>query len=297
VAGWFAAASLARQGPGAFAAARLRRLGLPLIVFVLVLQPLTDYIGNLRDERGSFLFYLGHTEVSVMWFVAALLAFALAYAALRARRPAAGMRRPASPSVAVLAAGLAVAAGSLLVWPVWPWNADVVLNLRVGEWPQAAALFAIGVHAGEHGWLDTMSRATQRRLGVAAAVGVAAFGALFGAELAWGDVNELLYATSAGPTMTLAVLDGLIAVSWSLWCVAWFRRRWPGHRPVLDRAARASYATYIIHPLVLTAMMVAFAVVPLPPVTKFLIVSAAAVPACFAVGYALTRIPGTAAVL
>jgi glucan biosynthesis protein C len=66
---------------------------------------------------------------------------------------------------------------------------------------------------------------------------------------------------------------------------------------VLDRAARASYASYIIHPLVLTAMMVAFAVVPLPPVTKFLVVSAAGVPACFAVGYALTRIPGAAAVL
>jgi hypothetical protein len=62
-----------------------------------------------------------------MWFVAALLTFSLAYAALRARRPAAGSRHPESRSVAVLAAGLAVAAGSLLVWQVWPWNADMVL--------------------------------------------------------------------------------------------------------------------------------------------------------------------------
>jgi hypothetical protein len=62
-----------------------------------------------------------------MWFVAALLTFSLAYAALRARRPAAGSRHPVSRSVAVLAAGLAVAAGSLLVWQVWPWNADMVL--------------------------------------------------------------------------------------------------------------------------------------------------------------------------
>lgn len=54
----------------------------------------------------------------------------------------------------------------------------------------------------------------------------------------------------------------MVAATWTLWCVAWFRRRWSGHGPVLDRSGRASHATYFIQPLVLTAMMVAFAVVP-----------------------------------
>jgi hypothetical protein len=29
---------------------RLARLGVPIVVFVLLLQPLTDYVGDLRDE-------------------------------------------------------------------------------------------------------------------------------------------------------------------------------------------------------------------------------------------------------
>jgi glucans biosynthesis protein C len=48
---------------------------------------------------------------------------------------------------------------------------------------------------------------------------------------------------------------------------------------------------------VLTTIMVVFAVVALPPVMKFLMVSAVGVPACFAVGYGLTRLPGISRVL
>jgi len=87
VAGVFSARSVARRGPVGFTLSRLVRLGVPLLVFVLLIQPMTDWIGNRRSERGSFLHYLGITEVSVMWFVAALLVFSLGYAGLRHLRP------------------------------------------------------------------------------------------------------------------------------------------------------------------------------------------------------------------
>jgi fucose 4-O-acetylase-like acetyltransferase len=87
LAGWYAARSLARRGPAGFACSRLLRLGVPLLVFVLLINPLADYLGNLRHEHRSLASYLGTTELSVMWFVAALLAFSLAYAALRRSAP------------------------------------------------------------------------------------------------------------------------------------------------------------------------------------------------------------------
>jgi surface polysaccharide O-acyltransferase-like enzyme len=121
--------------------------------------------------------------------------------------------------------------------------------------------------------------------------------ALFGAEVAWGDVDELLEATALGPTILFAALDGLVAVTWTLWCVAWFRRRWRRHGRLLSTASRASYATYVVHPLVLTTLMVAFGPVALLPELKFLVISAVGVPACFVVGHALTRMPGVTRVL
>ena len=43
--------------------------------------------------------------------------------------------------------------------------------------------------------------------------------------------------------------------------------------------------------------MLLFASVPLTPEIKFVLVSAAAIPGCFAVGYGLTRLPGVSKVL
>ncbi|HEU4544253.1 MAG TPA: hypothetical protein VFR23_24190 [Jiangellaceae bacterium] len=50
------------------------------------------------------------------------------------------------------------------------------------------------------------------------------------------------------------------------------------------------------HPLVLTSLMVLFAVVPLAAPLKFVVIAAVGVPACYAAGYGLTRLPGVSKV-
>ncbi len=110
-------------------------------------------------------------------------------------------------------------------------------------------------------------------------------------ELAQGKIDAA--GTGASwPTMALAVLYGAISVTWTLWCVAWLRRRWPSQGAMLARAGRASYTTYFMHPVILTAIMVLFASLALAPELKCLVVTAAKVPVCFALGYAITRVPG-----
>ena len=68
--------------------------------------------------------------------------------------------------------------------------------------------------------------------------------------------------------------------------------RWPGGGPLRARAGQASYATYFLHPLVLTAIMGLFASLALAPELKFLLVAVVAIPACFLAGYTVTRLPG-----
>ena len=62
--------------------------------------------------------------------------------------------------------------------------------------------------------------------------------------------------------VAFALVYGAVSVSFSLWCLSWFRRRWTGHRPWSQRAGRASYATYLLHPLALTGVMVALSWLP-----------------------------------
>ena len=293
IAGWFSVPSIARRGPAGFARSRLLRLGVPMLVFVVLLQPLGDYVGNLWSEARSFVHYLGITELSVMWFAAALLAFSLVYAAWEHLHPGVARPAPLRPRT-IVAAILAIAASSFAVWLVWPPDKEVFLNLRLPEWPQGAVLFALGVHAARAGWLHNLSGSMARRLGRMAGAG--ALGVMVFLAVA-APSGELPTTGANWPTMLFAILDGVIAVGFALWFVTWLQRRWPAHGELVARASRASYATYFIHPLVLTTIMVLLASLPLVPELKFLLVSAAAIPACFAAGYALTRLPGTSQVL
>lgn len=297
LAGWFSVGSLRRRGPAGFARSRLLRLGAPLVVWVVLLQPLTDWVGNIRSEKGSFAFYLGHTEVSALWFIAALLVFSLAYAGLRT------VRRPADPravhrtTTLLTAAAATIAVTSFAIWQVWSVLGDMVLNLKVGEWPQAAVLFALGVLAGETQWLQRLRRRTVRRVGWVAVGGAAAAVPLVAYGVSQADESSDLLSAPDWPTATFAVLDGVIAVTWSVWFVTWFRRRWTASGRLLGHAGRASYAAYVLHPLPLTALMVLLAPLPVPVPLKFVLVAVVAVPLCFTLGYGLTRLPVLSRVL
>lgn len=93
---------------------RLGRLGVPLLFFVLVVNPTADYLGNQWQVDETFLGHLAVTEFSVMWFVLALIACSSAYAALRSIRPLEHLG-PRPGRGALVAAASVISVGSLAV--------------------------------------------------------------------------------------------------------------------------------------------------------------------------------------
>jgi hypothetical protein len=295
VAGFLSAGSLARRGRSAFIRARLVRLGGPLLVYVFIIGSLARYIGDLRLGRaGDFLAYFVPDSFGPMWFVAALLAISLAYAVLRGQRVPAASTRPLRPAVLGVVA-VAIGVGSWVVWQAFPFLSQTYLDPIFAEWPQGAGLFALGVHAAETGWLDRIPSTLVRRLGGVAIAGLFALGGLMTVLLVSGQVGSLL-AGNGWPAMVLALLDGGIAVTGTVAVVAWLRRRWTREGPLLSMATKAAYATYVSHPLSLTILLVLLAPVAIAPELKFVILAPVAIPACFAVGYVLARMPGLAGV-
>ena len=291
LAGWFSARSLMRRGAGAFARARLLRLGVPLIAFIFLINGLSGYVGQIRDRGHPSLTSLLRTSFAVgpMWFVAALLAFSVAYAVLRSLGvPAAKRGRSRARLIVGTAALIAVTA--FLTWQRWPLDGSATfLDARWAEWPQGAVLFALGVWAGEVGSLEDLA-ALARRLGWTAVAGVTLLAGMLGYEQSRGTLASTLHGAGWSSMLT-TVLYGIISVAYSVWFMATIRARWSGGGSLRARAGQASYAAYFLHPLVLTAIMVAFASLALAPELKFLIVAVLAVPACFLAGYALTRLP------
>lgn len=298
VAGYFAVGSLARHAPGAFARGRALRLGLPLLAYILLIDPLASSVGRwgMGFPAEPWAYGLRGLEAGPMWFVGALLVFSLGYAVLRRVRPAVAATRQLGrrdlPAAALILAGT-----SLLLWQRWSiTDAEALLNLRWGLWPQGAVLFGLGVLAAETGSVDALTDAVARRLGWLALGSTAVLFGLAGIEIALGRV-DVLGSGRGWETVALALLYGIVSIAWSLWLVAWARRRLPWRNRLLGAAGRASYATYVLHPLVLTAFMAVVASVPVPPEVKFVLVSVIAVPLCFGVGHLLVRVPGLSRVL
>jgi glucans biosynthesis protein C len=292
VAGWFSARSVAHRGAGAFARARLLRLGIPLLAYIFLINALAGYVGQLRQEHHPSLAGLLGSSFGLgpMWFVAALLTFSLAYALVRRLHPAAAEGCRPTAQVLVAAAVLIAVAG-YLTWQRWPLDdGTTFLDARWAEWPQGAVLFALGAWAGQAGNLDDLT-GRARRLGWTALAAVAALAAMLGYEQERGTLGSALHG-AGWPTMLMAVLYGIVSVAFSVWFTAIIRARWTGSGPLRARAGQASYATYFLHPLVLTAIMVLFGSLAIAPELKLLIVAVLAVPACFLAGYTGNRLLG-----
>src|SRR5215469_5283552 len=104
LAGYFTPGSLERKGYGRFLGDRLLRLGVPLLMFIFVLGPVTAALATAYEGKGFWptLAYLWNHTVIIngpLWFAQALLMFSAGYCVWRvlARVPLAKSARTPAP--------------------------------------------------------------------------------------------------------------------------------------------------------------------------------------------------------
>jgi peptidoglycan/LPS O-acetylase OafA/YrhL len=308
LAAYFAAKSLAKRGPAAFVRERLFRLGVPLLIYMLVIDPFIGYfIMNYGDIRGrvgagrAYLEYLGSFRwigsTGPLWFVEALLLFSLPYAALRALRPA--KKALADPPktltfvLVILATGFA-AFSIRLFMPI----GTSVANLQICYFASYIALFILGLHAGERRWLDDYpEKAGLRWFGVALGAGIPAWGVVM---IAGGAARGIML-TDGGlywQSFAFAFWEAFVAIGFSLGLIAFFRKYLDIENAFTRLLARNSFGIYMFHAPILIAVSLLLKDWHAP----FLLKHATAAPLAFALTLAasfliLRRIPGLKAVL
>ncbi len=173
VAGYFAHGSLARRGPAAFVRERLFRLGLPTLLYMLVIHPFI--LLGLNPWHAQFApaakwyskFLLSGSFVGAsgpLWFAFALLIFCLVLAAWRAMGSSAAeiagqvhVHPPTSPSARALwLFALGLGCITFVVRLAQPIGANI-LNMQLCFFTQYVAAFATGLLAARHGWLVALA--------------------------------------------------------------------------------------------------------------------------------------------
>jgi peptidoglycan/LPS O-acetylase OafA/YrhL len=303
IAGLFVAGSLDRKGSGTFVRDRLIRLGVPLVVFTVLLRPVLSLHDRPQDQP-LLEYWFATADPGPLWFVEVLLVLSLAYVVVRWLRsrfggPVADGGRPADlggPAGAVTWRGIAGLVG-LLALATFLWRLVVPMGSywEIGglptpaSLPQYVILFVVGVLASRRGWIAGL---TARQGRVALIVSLATAGPVLGAIF-------LLTAPGAGLLVQGAesLLESVFAVSTIVALLVLFRDKVSGQHAWVRSAGRSSYAVYVIHPLVLVGVAVLLAPLVAPAGVKFLILLVLAVPLCWAFAYLLRRIPGVSRVL
>ncbi|MDP3563433.1 MAG: acyltransferase family protein [Methanoregula sp.] len=306
VSAYFVVGSLLRKGRDRFTRDRLVRLGIPLLVWILFINPLILLILTLGGAPlpmplATILNPITGPGLGLMWFVFFLLVATFAYLIwTRIYRPdPTGDKKPHPfPGFAsVFALGIILWIITTIVRIFMPIGYVWLFNLQLPFFPQYIALFIIGIYAAHNNWFDDIPSRVGKMCTLAALL-LVAFQIVF------------MYVITNSPAGLEPVMGGLHwqAVLYAFWeqmtgvmiitALLWvFSLRLNSQGPVTSAMGGDSYTVYIIHPVVLVSLSLVFAGLAIPSLAKFAVVLPLTICISFALAHVIRAVRGVKRVL
>ena len=294
---YFTEPSYLKKGASRFLADRLKRLGIPLLFYTLILGPVMNFLIYKYGLHKSATFtqyitgYDNWIDFGVLWFVAALLLFTGVYVLikkLRNAQPLESLSFPTNTQIFLFALALGIASYLVRIFFPVGWVLRP-LGFQLGYFPQYIALFSLGIIASRNGWMTTISYQTGRRwLAIALLFLFIMLPVLF--LLLHGHIDK----TAGGGTWQsgiTALWEQLTGISIIVALSGISRQRWNDTTPLLQKATRAAFATYIFHPLIVISLTLCMLPWGVDPVVKLSVAAPGTVILSFTVGWLITKLP------
>jgi glucan biosynthesis protein C len=316
LAGYFTPGSYDRKGAGSFIKDRLIRLGIPMVIFFFVLNPISNigYFLMSASLTGNTVpltwqtFWAAYPDLvglGPLWFVAMLLIFSFGYTIWRIiteNQEPASKRKGTFPSYLKIGIFvLVLALASYLVRMVIPLGKSILGFPTLAYLPQYLSFFMIGMLAYRRDWL----RQLPAKLGVVGfVVAIAATLALFSVgflsflkALENAAVQIPPFGFGTWQSAVYALWDSIFSVGMCLAAITFFRRFFNGDSKFGRILSQQSYAVYVIHIPIIVFLVYAMREIVMMPLLKFGMASLIVVPICFLVAYLIRLIPGVSRVL
>lgn len=304
IAGFFVPPSFDRKGPRKFLRDRAFRLGLPVLFYMFVLGPITEYFvaHSWSAPHSSFarewwrhiidLEFL--SENGPLWFCLALLIFAAVYVLVRAGRSSTMQTRSSAPpgTERLILFCLAMAALTFLVRLAMPPGRSF-LNMQLGDFPQYVLLFAAGIYASRGGWLLKLPFAAGMRwLTLALTVGVAAWLTIV---VTGGALHGNTKAYSGGwywQSAAINTWEAFTGVGLCFGLLVLYREKCNFQGRVASFVSENAFSVYVFHPPVVIFFARILYGVSWYPLVKFVILTCTSTAATFALSaWVFRRIP------
>jgi surface polysaccharide O-acyltransferase-like enzyme len=303
LAGYYTSRSIDRKGIGRFLADRFLRLGVPLLMYGLLIGPVTialaqtshghSFVGTLR-----YLWRNGTFENGPMWFAQALLIFSV-IAALRIsvlqrradRRTGPDAIGSTLPSNLMLgSAAILTGIAALALRSAWPVGVNV-WGLQLGYFASYIVLFAAGCGTARAHWIERLPRRQVRVWGCIALISLPVLPLVY-------FMGEHFPGLRGRPlSVVYAFWEPFVAWGTILVLLDGFQRHCHKLSGLWRPLSRRAYTIYIIHPPVLVAVALLWRNVPANPLLKFMATGSLSCVLCYVVAGLLLRLPGLATIL
>ncbi len=269
VSGYLADRSLARKTTKAFLGERFRRLGIPVLFYMLVIHPFivfglltpvaerpsvswffSDYLGKGRFIRSS----------GPMWFAFALLLFCIPFAFFPRANALAGDKHSVRlTSVAILTLGVGLGLGSFIV-RLWQPIGTSWINFQFCFFTQYVVVFVLGVWVSRRDSLDSLATSlAARRAGwlglILGPVVLATFAIFAGSDL--GKTPPPMNGGLNWEALALALWEQCTGVCLGLGTIALCHKRLAVAHPISTWLSDRSFGVYLFHAPILVALAIA----------------------------------------
>jgi glucan biosynthesis protein C len=309
--GYFTPKSYDRKGAPAFWKERLRRLGIPLLLYSVIINPIMLYslaaIGiepwsSNPKMQGSFLdYYLGNfeslesfinflTNYGPMWFLFVLLILTAIYTMWRQITKSASVQQyipkefPIPRYIYLLLFALGLGFVTYLVRITFSID-NRPLGIPVGFLFQYLMMFSVGVIAFRYDWFEKMTRDHVKAWSItmaAAFVLVYAYGFIF---LGVDADFSVFMGGSTLAALIWAMAESIVCVAMIFVLIPIFYAKYNHQGLLMHNLSDSAFQMYLVHPPILVLVGLAFASVALIPIVKFAIVFPLTVLLCYLVSH------------
>ncbi len=308
VSAYFIIPSYHIKGADLFIRDRFKRLGIPLLFYIIIIGPFLIYIQKLfiAKEKVSFLYFYYNfiikniiIEAGPLWFLQALLIFSIFSILLmeiikKAQKKKAAFEKkfldfPQNYKIILFIMLLAIV--TFLVRIRFPIETSAI-NLQLCFLPQYVSLFILGIFSYKNKWFEKI---TYKKA-------VFWLSVLIFTTLLW-PVLLFFSRTFKEADITLiaggfrwqaffyALWEAIIAISAPISIIYFFKKILNRQNYLSGSLYKSAYTVFIIHPLIIVPLSYSIKGLDIHPLAKFSVVAIISIPLSFMIGNIIRKMP------
>ncbi len=315
LAGFLTPKSYDRKGVTAFWKERLTRLGIPILLYIMLINPILFYIlaelgiqpwNTNPNLQGSLLdFYLSQfqslervldflTDTGPMWFLSVLLIFTFVYTLWRQITKSDSFRKYIPKELSIprniylLLLAIILGCVAFLVRLISPID-RFPLGIPFGYLIQYLMMFVVGVITARYDWFEKISK---DHIKVWSSIMIATVVLFFTYFLIFLGIDADYSVVFGGPNLhalVFALVDNIMCMGMIFVLIPIFYLKFNNQGILLQNLSASSFHMYLVHAPILVAISLVFASIPLFPIVKLTLVFPLTVLICYLASHYILR--------